>query len=108
MNGDTWSAPFGGGWIVSEYDVTLDAVGQTRVPVMKAIRAHLNIQLMEAKTLLDRVPCRLMESADRERAMAFVSALREAGAAASVSCRPEEYPAGCYITAGWGSIHEQA
>ena len=89
----------GGGWVVYEYDVIMDSVGQIRVAVMKVIREHVNVQLMEVRDLVNAAPCKLLDSVDQERASALALALREAGATVSVNCRQEEYPAGCYVGA---------
>lgn len=87
----------GDGWIVNEYDVRLDAAGQMRVRVMKVIREYVDVQLMVARDMLNALPCKLLDSVDKERAMALTNALREAGATVTVVCRPEEYPAGCWV-----------
>lgn len=63
--------------------VTLDAVGDNRVVVLKVIREHLACGFSEARHLVDSAPCDLVASLDNGRAVAFRDALVDAGAQAS-------------------------
>ena len=65
--------------------VVLDAIGERKIDVIRVVRAHLDLDLVEAKTLVERAPCTLIETLEGHRAAAFVSELVAAGASARVA-----------------------
>jgi len=65
----------------STFDVVLANVGDSRVPVIKAIRVATSLSLREAKELVDKGPGVVIRAAvPKEEAEALKSQLEEAGA----------------------------
>lgn len=61
--------------------VLLDAIGPSKIAVLKVVREHLDLGMAEAKSLVEGAPCVLTLAMEGGRASAFVAALRDAGAA---------------------------
>ncbi len=64
----------------STMDVVLTAAGQSKIGVIKVVRAITNLGLKEAKELVDSAPKAIKEGASKEEAEDIKSQLEEAGA----------------------------
>ena len=64
----------------SEFTVMLTAVGDSKVGVIKAVRAITGLGLKEAKDLVDSAPKAVKEGVSKEDAEAMQKQLTEAGA----------------------------
>jgi large subunit ribosomal protein L7/L12 len=68
-----------------EFDVILEAAGEKKVQVIKAVRELVSgLGLKEAKDLVDAAPKAVLEKATKEAAEAAKAKLEEAGARATV------------------------
>ncbi len=68
-----------------EFDVILEAAGEKKVQVIKAVRELVSgLGLKEAKDLVDAAPKPVLEKATKEAAEAAQAKLQEAGATATV------------------------
>ena len=68
-----------------EFDVVLEAAGEKKVQVIKAVRELVSgLGLKEAKDLVDAAPKAILEKAPKEVAEAAKAKLEEAGAKATV------------------------
>jgi large subunit ribosomal protein L7/L12 len=68
-----------------EFDVILEAAGEKKVQVIKAVREIVpGLGLKEAKDLVDSAPKPILEKAPKEAAEAAKAKLTEAGATATV------------------------
>ena len=63
-----------------EFDVVLNAAGDKKVNVIKAVRAITGLGLKEAKALVDEAPSPIKEGASKDEAEDFKKQLEEAGA----------------------------
>ena len=61
-------------------DVVLTAAGQSKIGVIKVVRAITSLGLKEAKELVDSAPKAVKEGASKEEAEDIKSQLEEAGA----------------------------
>jgi large subunit ribosomal protein L7/L12 len=68
----------------TEFAVTLKAVGENKVGVIKAIRAITSLGLKEAKDLVEGAPALVKEGLSKDEAAAIKKQLEEAGAQAEV------------------------
>ena len=68
----------------SEFDVSLDEIGDKKSQVIKAVRTFTSLGLSEAKALVDGAPSVVLEGASKEDAENAKKALEEAGAKASL------------------------
>jgi len=76
-------APAAGGEEVEEkdeFDISLDAVGDTKINVIKEVRGITGLGLGEAKALVDGAPSVLKEGVKKEEAEEAKAKLEEAGA----------------------------
>lgn len=64
----------------TEFSVMLSAIGQSKVGVIKAVRAITGLGLKEAKDLVDSAPKVVKEGISKEDAEAMQKQLTEAGA----------------------------
>ena len=64
----------------STMDVVLTAAGQSKIGVIKVVRAITSLGLKEAKELVDSAPKAVIEDASKEEAEDIKSQLEEAGA----------------------------
>jgi len=64
----------------TEFDVILEDFGAKKIPVIKIVKDVLELNLKEAKELVDNVPSKLREEMDKEEAEALKKQLEEAGA----------------------------
>uniref|UniRef100_A0A7V3ZUR3 Large ribosomal subunit protein bL12 n=1 Tax=candidate division WOR-3 bacterium TaxID=2052148 RepID=A0A7V3ZUR3_UNCW3 len=64
----------------TEFTVTLIAVGDKKIQVLKELRALTNLGLKEAKDLIDNVPSIIKEKATKEEAEKIKAKLEEVGA----------------------------
>ena len=68
----------------SAFDVVLNAAGEQKVQVIKAVRAITGLGLKEAKDLVDGAPNTLKEGIKKEEAEEMLKQLTEAGASAEL------------------------
>jgi large subunit ribosomal protein L7/L12 len=66
------------------FDVVLNAAGDQKVQVIKAVRAITGLGLKEAKDLVDGAPNTLKEGVKKEEAEQMLKQLTEAGATAEL------------------------
>jgi large subunit ribosomal protein L7/L12 len=64
----------------SEFDVVLQAAGEKKVNVIKAVRAATGLGLKEAKALVDEAPSSIKEGVSKDDAEEVKKQLEEAGA----------------------------
>ena len=62
------------------FDVVLVSAGQSKIPVVKAVKEATGLGLKEAKDLVDAAPKAIKEGVSKEEAEALKAALEEAGA----------------------------
>ncbi|MCK5063805.1 MAG: 50S ribosomal protein L7/L12 [Candidatus Fermentibacteraceae bacterium] len=77
------AAPAGGAGATeekTEFDVILEDFGAKKIPVIKIIKDVLELNLKDAKELVDNVPSKLRENVDKDEAEALRKQLEEAGA----------------------------
>jgi large subunit ribosomal protein L7/L12 len=63
-----------------EFDVVLEAIGDKKIQVIKALREVTSLGLKEAKELVDNAPSTVRETATKEEAEQIKSKLEEQGA----------------------------
>ena len=68
----------------TEFDVVLNAIGEKKVNVIKAVRAITGLGLKEAKDLVDGAPSTIKEGASKDDAEEAKKQLEEAGASAEL------------------------
>ena len=66
------------------FDVVLNAAGDQKVQVIKAVRAITGLGLKEAKDMVDGAPSTVKEGASKDDAEAMLAQLTEAGATAEL------------------------
>lgn len=64
----------------TEFDIVLNAAGDKKVNVIKAVRSLTGLGLKEAKELVDSAPSTVKEAASKEEAEEAKKLLEEAGA----------------------------
>jgi large subunit ribosomal protein L7/L12 len=64
----------------TEFDVILEAAGEKKINVIKAVRAATGLGLKEAKDLVEGTPATVKEALPKEEAEALKKELEEAGA----------------------------
>ncbi|MDP6890121.1 MAG: 50S ribosomal protein L7/L12 [Phycisphaerales bacterium] len=73
-----------GGEEQTEFDVILEAAGDKKIAVIKAVREATGLGLKEAKGLVDSAPAPVKEKVSSDDAEALKAALEEAGATVNV------------------------
>jgi large subunit ribosomal protein L7/L12 len=68
----------------TEFTVTLSAVGDSKINVIKAVRELTQLGLKEAKDLVDAAPKNVLENVSKADADKAVARLKEAGATADL------------------------
>ena len=68
----------------SEFTLTLTAVGDSKINVIKAVRELTQLGLKEAKDLVDAAPKPVLENVSKADAEKAVARLKEAGATAEI------------------------
>jgi large subunit ribosomal protein L7/L12 len=68
----------------TEFTVTLTAVGDSKINVIKAVRELTQLGLKEAKDLVDAAPKPVVENVSKADAEKAVARLKEAGATAEM------------------------
>ena len=68
----------------TEFTVTLQAVGDSKINVIKAVREITGLGLKEAKDLVDASPKAVKENVNKEEAESIAAKLKEAGATAEI------------------------
>ena len=68
----------------TEFDVILEAAGDKKIQVIKAVREATGLGLKEAKEIVDGAPKAVNEKASKEEAEALKTALEEAGATVNI------------------------
>ncbi len=67
-----------------EFDVILEAIGDKKIQVIKAVRAMTSLGLKEAKDLVDSAPKAVKEGVTKDEAETAQKQLEEAGATVEV------------------------
>ena len=67
-----------------EFDVILEAIGDRKIQVIKAVREATGLGLKEAKGVVDSFPAAVREKISKDEADALKTALEEAGATANI------------------------
>jgi large subunit ribosomal protein L7/L12 len=67
-----------------EFDVILEAIGEKKIQVIKAVREATSLGLKEAKELVDGAPNPVKEKISKEDAEALKTKLEEAGATVKI------------------------
>ena len=82
------SGPAGGGdggaEEQTEFDVVLEAAGDKKIAVIKAVREITGLGLKEAKAMVDDAPKAIKEKASEEEANTVKATLEEAGASVTI------------------------
>jgi large subunit ribosomal protein L7/L12 len=68
----------------TEFTVTLQSVGESKINVIKAVRELTQLGLKEAKDLVDAAPKPVLENVSKADAEKAVARLKEAGATADL------------------------
>jgi len=68
----------------TEFDVVLEAVGDKKIQVIKAVRELTSLGLKEAKEVVDSAPGKVKEGVSKEEAEAAKTKLEEAGASIQI------------------------
>jgi len=68
----------------TEFDVILTGFGDSKVPVVKIVKALMGSTLLEAKKMVDGAPTTLKEKVDKEEAEKVKADLEAAGASVEV------------------------
>ena len=68
-----------------EFTVTLESFGESKINVIKAVRAATSLGLKEAKELVESSPVAVKEGVGKEEADEIQKALEEAGATVKAS-----------------------
>ena len=68
----------------TEFDVVLKSAGDSKLNVIKVVRAATGLGLKEAKEKVDNCPATLKEAISKEDAEKLVAELKEAGATAEI------------------------
>jgi large subunit ribosomal protein L7/L12 len=63
----------------TEFDVILEAAGDQKIKVIKAVREATSLGLKEAKALVDSAPAPIKEGLPKEEAEKLAETLKEAG-----------------------------
>lgn len=66
------------------FDVVLESYNDSKIPVMKAVRALTSLGLKEAKEMIDNLPKAVFEGVDKETAEKAKTELEGAGATITV------------------------
>ena len=74
----------GGAEEQTEFDVVLEAAGDKKIQVIKAVREATGLGLKEAKELVDGAPKPVKEKIDKDEADKLAEELKEAGAEVEV------------------------
>jgi len=68
----------------TEFDVILTAIGDKKIPVIKAVRSITGLGLKEAKDLVESAPKAVKEGASKEDAEKLKKELEDAGATVEI------------------------
>ncbi len=68
----------------TEFNVVLEAIGDKKIQVIKAVRELTSLGLKEAKELVDSAPSNVKEGVPKEEAEAAKAKLEEAGASVQI------------------------
>ena len=68
----------------TEFDVILEAIGDKKIQVIKAVREATGLGLKEAKAVVDSAPAAVKEKISKEDADALKIKLEEAGASVGI------------------------
>lgn len=67
-----------------EFDVILEAIGEKKIQVIKAVREVTGLGLKEAKAVVDSAPAPVKEKISKEEADTLKTKLEEAGATVNI------------------------
>jgi large subunit ribosomal protein L7/L12 len=73
---------------VTEFDVILSAVGEKKIPVIKAVREVTSLGLKEAKEVVESAPSAVRERVSDEVAKEIKAKLEESGATVEIKPSP--------------------
>ena len=68
----------------TEFDVVLTSYGAKKVAVIKAVRAAVELGLIESKKLVESAPCTIKEAISKEEAEQLKADVEEAGGTAEI------------------------
>jgi len=68
----------------TEFNVVLEAIGDKKIQVIKAVRELTSLGLKEAKEVVDSAPSNVKEGVPKEEAEAAKAKLEEAGASVQI------------------------
>lgn len=68
----------------TEFSVTLESFGKSKISVIKSIRSIINLGLKEAKDFVENAPKLIKEGVDKKESEEIKKKLEEAGATVSV------------------------
>ena len=68
----------------TEFNVVLEAIGDKKIQVIKAVRELTSLGLKEAKEVVDSAPSNVKEGVTKEEAEAAKAKLEEAGASVQI------------------------
>ena len=68
----------------TSFDVVLQAIGDKKIQVIKAVRQHTSLGLKEAKALVEEAPKAVKEGLSKEEAEKVKADLEEAGATVEI------------------------
>jgi large subunit ribosomal protein L7/L12 len=68
----------------TEFDVVLEAAGQTKIAVIKVVREITGLGLKDAKALVDGAPANIKEGVNKDEAEEVKTKLADAGASVVV------------------------
>jgi large subunit ribosomal protein L7/L12 len=71
--------------VQEEFTVTLESFGESKINVIKAVRAATTLGLKEAKELVEGAPVAVKEGVSKEDAAELQKSLEDAGATAKIS-----------------------
>jgi large subunit ribosomal protein L7/L12 len=71
--------------VQEEFTVTLESFGESKINVIKAVRAATTLGLKEAKELVEGAPVAVKEGVSKEDADELQKSLEDAGATAKIS-----------------------
>jgi large subunit ribosomal protein L7/L12 len=66
--------------IQTEFDVLLKEIGMQKLQLIKKVKELRNLSLVEAKTLVESAPCKVLEKTSKENAAQYKTELENVGA----------------------------
>lgn len=66
--------------VQTEFDVLLKEIGMQKLQLIKKVKELRNLSLVEAKTLVESAPCKVLEKTSKENAAQYKTELENVGA----------------------------